>query len=135
MSLTVNFQSPANMPPAQGYSQVVRVESAELIYLSGQVGLDQDGQLAGADYASQLDQAFRNIQTGLEAAGAGLEDLIKLNYFVRADVPTEEVLANLKVRDRYINRARPPASALVFVVRLARPEWLVEVEVIAARPA
>jgi len=123
------------MPPTQGYSQIARITSGELMYLSGQVGLDASGQLAGADYASQLDQIFRNIKSGLESVGAGLENLVKLNFYVSSALQTGDIMADhLAIRDKYINLANPPASAFVFVSRLARPEWLLEVESIAVKP-
>jgi enamine deaminase RidA (YjgF/YER057c/UK114 family) len=58
----------------------------------------------GADYATQLEQIFRNIELGLKTAGASLENLIKLNFFVSGAVPMADVLAShFDVRDKYIN--------------------------------
>jgi enamine deaminase RidA (YjgF/YER057c/UK114 family) len=136
MSAGNEFISPNTLPPTQGYSQVVKVRSGEMIFLSGQVGLTPGGQLAGADYGSQLEQAFRNIEAGLRAAGASMGDLIKINYFVSSSAPAADLLpAHIAIRDRYVNTATPPASAFVFVNRLARPEWLVEIEAVAAKAA
>jgi enamine deaminase RidA (YjgF/YER057c/UK114 family) len=100
-----------------------------MIFLSGQVGLTPAGELAGTDFGSQLEQAFRNIEAALRVAGASLGDLIKINFFVSsgasgADLP----LVHVAIRDRYVKTATPPESAFVFVNRLVRPEWFVEVE-------
>jgi|ERR1700722_1251439 len=69
MSAAIEFFSPNTLPPAQGYSQVVKVKGGEMIFLSGQVGLTLAGELAGTDYSSQLEQAFRNID-GVDIAVA-----------------------------------------------------------------
>lgn len=135
MNPSVEFLSPSTMPPTQGYSQVAHVKGGELIFLSGQVGLDVNGKLVGDDYASQLEQVFRNIQAALIAVGATLDHLIKLNFYVSGALAIEDIVADhLAIRDRYINTDAPPASAFVIVNRLARAEWLLECEAIAVKP-
>lgn len=134
-SSVVEFYSPDSMPPTQGYSHIVSVKGGELLYFSGQVALNAKGEVVGTDYATQLEQVFRNIEFGLKALGASMENLIKLNYFVSSAVSMSEVLAShFAIRDRYINLEKPPASAFVFVSRLARAGWLLEVEAIAVKP-
>jgi enamine deaminase RidA (YjgF/YER057c/UK114 family) len=134
MTSVVEFYSPDTMPPTRGYSQMAHVKSGELLYFSGQVALNAKGELVGADYATQLEQIFRNIELGLKAAGASLENLIKLNFFVSSAVPMPDILAShFAIRDKY-NLEKPPASAFVFVSRLFRAEWLLEVESIAVKP-
>ena len=62
-------------------------------------------------------------------------NLIKLKFFVSSAVPMADVLAShFAIRDKYINLEKPPASAFVFVSRLFRAEWLLEVESIAVKP-
>ena len=135
MNPAVEFLSPNTMPPTQGYSHVARVKSGELILLSGQVGMDFKGKLVGNDYASQLEQVFRNIEAALTAAGATLDHLVKLNFYVSSVLSIEEIIADhLAIRNRFINLDSPPASAFVIVARLARPEWLLECEAIAVKP-
>jgi enamine deaminase RidA (YjgF/YER057c/UK114 family) len=135
MTSVVEFYSPDTMPPTRGYSQIAHVKGGELLYFSGQVALNAKGELVGADYATQLEQIFRNIELGLKAAGASLESLIKLNFFVSSAVPMADVLAShFAIRDKYINLEKPPASAFVFVSSLFRAEWLLEVESIAVKP-
>jgi NAD(P)-dependent dehydrogenase (short-subunit alcohol dehydrogenase family) len=87
MTSVVEFYSPDTMPPTRGYSQIAHVKGGELLYFSGQVALNAEGELVGADYATQLEQIFRNIELGLKAACASLENLIKLNFFVSSAVP------------------------------------------------
>jgi hypothetical protein len=60
---------------------------------------------------------------------------LKLNFFVSSAVPMADVLAShFAIRDKYINLEKPPASAFVFVSRLFRADWLLEVESIAVKP-
>jgi enamine deaminase RidA (YjgF/YER057c/UK114 family) len=98
MTSVVEFYSPDTMPPTRGYSQIAHVKGGELLYFSGQVALNAKGELVGADYATQLEQIFRNIELGLKAAGASLENLIKLNFFVSSAVPMADVLWSMSSR-------------------------------------
>lgn len=126
------FRNPATLPPSKGYSQVVEVPVGHrLIFLSGQVPLDSAGALRGSDFRAQAKQVFENLQTGLDAAGAGFEDVVKLTFYV-LDVANLPALR--EVRDQYVNPAAPPASTLVQVSGLFRADVLLEVEAIAAVP-
>ncbi len=129
---TVRFLNPSTLPPPPGYTQVVAVSNARMVYVAGQVALDAAGALVGAgDFQSQARQVFENIQAALDAAGATFADVIKLTYFLTdmGDLPLLR-----EVRDAYVNVQQPPASTAVQVVRLAREEFLLEVEAIAAVP-
>ncbi len=125
--------SPATMPPPVGYSHVAKVNQGTLIYLAGQVSSDASGKLVGeGDFEAQAEQVFRNLKLGLEAAGATMADIVKMNIYIVAEVEQSEVPKLRAVRDRHVNTAKPPASTLVFVTRLARPGWLLEIEAVAA---
>ncbi|MDQ1624621.1 MAG: hypothetical protein QOJ49_119, partial [Actinomycetota bacterium] len=69
--------------------------------------------------------------TALEAGGAGWDDVFKLTYFV---VDTSALTVVRAVRDEFVNVDRPPASSLVQVAGLFRPDILIEVEAVAAVP-
>ena len=125
--------SPATLPPPIGYSHVAKVNKGTLIYLAGQVSSDASGKLVGeGNFEAQAEQVFRNIMLGLEAAGAGMVDIVKLNIYIVAEVDQAEVPKLRAIRDRYVDTKKPPASTLLFVTRLARPGWLLEIEAIAA---
>jgi enamine deaminase RidA (YjgF/YER057c/UK114 family) len=125
--------SPATLPPPVGYSHIAKVNKGTLIYLAGQVSSDASGKLVGeGDFEAQAEQVFRNLKIAVEAAGGSLADIVKLNIYLVAEVDQAEVPKLRAVRDRYVNVARPPASTLVVVSRLARPGWLVEIEAVAA---
>ena len=128
---TVQFINPPTLPTPPGYSQVAVLSSGTLIVIAGQVALDNQGTVVGkGDFALQTKQVFRNLIAALEAAGAGPQHLVKLTTFV-TDV--SDLAAFRQVRDQFIDSARPPASTLVQVSRLFRPEFLIEVEALAFR--
>ncbi|SDO95405.1 RidA family protein [Afipia sp. GAS231] len=125
--------SPATLPPPVGYSHVAKVNQGTLIYLAGQVSSDASGKLVGeGNFEAQAEQVFRNLKLGLEAAGATMADIVKMNVYIVAEVDQAEVPKLRAVRDRHVNTAKPPASTLLFVTRLARPGWLLEIEAVAA---
>jgi enamine deaminase RidA (YjgF/YER057c/UK114 family) len=131
--MSKEFFSPATLPPPVGYSHVAKVNKGTLIYLAGQVSSDASGKLVGeGDFEAQAEQVFRNLKLGLEAAGATMADIVKMNVYIVAEVDQAEVPKLRAVRDRHVNTAKPPASTLLFVTRLAQPGWLIEIEVVAA---
>ena len=69
---------------------------------------------------------------GSGAAGGVMADIVKLNYYLVAEVDQAIVPKLRPIRDRYINVEKPPASTFVVVSRLMRPGWLIEIEAIAA---
>jgi enamine deaminase RidA (YjgF/YER057c/UK114 family) len=103
-----------------------------MIYIAGQVALDVQGNIVGKDdYRAQSQQVFRNLKTALEAAGAGFQNVIKLNYYVVDSVDASEVFAVREVRNQYVDTANPPISTLLVIRRLFRPEFLIEIEAVA----
>ena len=80
--------SPATLPPPVGYSHVAKVNKGTLIYLAGQVSSDASGKLVGeGNFEAQAEQVFRNLGLGLEAAGATMADIVKLNVYIVAERP------------------------------------------------
>jgi enamine deaminase RidA (YjgF/YER057c/UK114 family) len=131
--MTKELFNPPALPPPVGYSHVARVNKGTLIYLAGQVSSDASGRLVGeGDFEAQAEQVFRNVKIGVEAAGATMADIVKMNIYLVAEVAQDDVPKMRAIRDRYVNRQKPPASTLVVVSRLARPGWLIEIEAIAA---
>lgn len=129
----VRFQNPASLPSPAGFAQLVEIGSGgKLILISGQASLDAAGQLIGAnDFRAQVTQTFRNLEVALAAAGASFSDLVKLNYYCVESVRDSEIPVLREVRNQFLNTQLPPASTLVFVSRLVRPDWLVEIEAMA----
>jgi enamine deaminase RidA (YjgF/YER057c/UK114 family) len=129
------FLSPKNLirPGPAGYSHIAKVNHGTIVYLSGQVSSDASGKLIGeGDFEAQVEQVFRNIKVAVEAAGGTMADIVKLNYYLVAEVDQADVPKLRPIRDRYINVEQPPASTFVVVSRLTRPGWLIEIEAVAA---
>ena len=118
--------------PTVGYSQVAEVGEGKIVYIAGQVALDKSGNLVGKDdFRAQVQQVFENVKAAVEASGGDFHNVIKLNYYCVASVDPAQMAVVREVRDKYVNTANPPTSTFVYVSRLVRPEWLIEVEAVA----
>jgi reactive intermediate/imine deaminase len=125
------FLSPDTLSAPFGYSHVVDSPVERIVYISGQVPLDAEGQLVGeGDFEAQTRQVFENLTRALEAADASWDDVVKLNYFLR-DVG--EITSVRAIRDEYVDTEKPPASTLVEVSGLFRDDALIEIEAVAIR--
>jgi len=115
--------------PFGTYSHGIEVESPmRLVFGSGQTGVDTDGRI-GEDIEEQSRLAWRNIGGVLAGAGMGISDIVQLNMLLvhRGDLPTARA-----IREEYLDGHRP-ASTLLFVAGLAHPDWLIEIDFVAAR--
>ncbi|HZS61210.1 MAG TPA: RidA family protein [Gemmatimonadaceae bacterium] len=129
MSRNVQLLIPPSMPKSVGYSQVATVTGGKIVFIAGQVALDTSGNVVGTgDFRRQVQQVFENLKAAVEAAGGSFRDVIKLNTFV---LDCSQLAHFREIRDQYVDRESPPASTLVQVSRLFRPEFLVEVEAVA----
>jgi 2-iminobutanoate/2-iminopropanoate deaminase len=121
---------PSIRPPFARYSYGVEIPAGHRILVcSGQLGITAQDQVPDT-IEQQTDLCFRNIGAVLDQAGFRFSDIVRINAFV---VSREHLKGYMSVRDRYISDP-PPASTLMIVSGFARPEFLVEVEVIAASP-
>jgi 2-iminobutanoate/2-iminopropanoate deaminase len=124
--------SPATIhPPFSNYSNGVEVPGGQrLVYCSGQLGIGSDGGIPQSA-AAQAELCFDNIAAILAEAGLGLEHIVRVNAYVSG---REHLRPYMDVRNARFS-APLPASTLMVVSGFARPEFLVEVEAIAAGPA
>lgn len=124
--MAVTFINPATlaeMPPSA--SQAAVVTNGTLIAVSGQVSTDKDGNLVGpGDIEAQARQVFDNMRRALEAAGATLDDVFKLNVYL---VDLRHTAAMRAIRHEYFPNTRP-ASTVVGVTGLTMEGLLIEVE-------
>ncbi len=128
----IRFINPSTLAIPPGYTHVVEITHGRTIFIAGQVALDQAGQIVGHhDFRAQTQQVFENLKAALAAVGADFTRVVKLNMYV-VDISQLPILR--EVRDRYVNTHHPPASTLVEVRRLAREEFLIEVEAVAYLP-
>ena len=115
--------------PSAHFSQAIAIEAkGKLVFVSGMTARRPDGTVAGiGDIEEQTRQVCENVRQALEAAGARMDDVCRIDVFLR----------NIGDRERF-NKVRkefwpanPPASTLVEVSKLASPEYLVEITAIA----
>jgi reactive intermediate/imine deaminase len=128
----VKRTNPPTLSKPTGYTHVVEVPGpSKMVFIAGQIALDKDGKVVGeGDMKAQAEQVFKNLEAALAAAGAKFTDVVKMNTYV---TDMDKAPAVREVRAKYFGDTTP-ASTLVQVVKLARPEFLLEIEVVAALP-
>ncbi|QCI64318.1 RidA family protein [Phreatobacter stygius] len=123
-------RTPAAMPaPFAKYSHAVIVPAGtRMLFCSGQLGVSADGTIP-EDAGAQADLCFTAIGHMLEDAGMGFADIVRINAFVTDRAHMAGYMAS---RDRHMPNP-PPASTLMIVTGFTRPEFKVEVEIVAAK--
>jgi len=115
-------------PPALGpYSQAISVGPGRLVFVSGQIALNPAGEIAGATPAEQAETCLKNIAAILEAAGAGMDSVVKVTVFLKnmADFGA--------VNEVYAKFFKPPHPARACIGGLELPKGvLIEIEAVAA---
>lgn len=124
------YLNPEGIAGPTGYTHVVTTTARKLVYISGQVGMDAQGKTQQGLRAQTI-QVFENLKTALTAVGATFDDVIKVTTLIVNYKPEDRALIR-EIRTQYFNAAQPPASTLIGVQALALPEWLIEIEAIAA---
>jgi 2-iminobutanoate/2-iminopropanoate deaminase len=130
----VRFVNPPSVSSPKGFSQAVQVDlgTCKMLLISGQVALDQQGNLVGkANFAGQATQVFNNIKNIIEAQGGKINDLVKISIYL-TDI--NQLKTFREIRDQFINTKCPPASTLVQVNHLFRDDVLLEVDATAIIP-
>src|SRR5262249_32756282 len=113
---------------ARAYSQAVVTEGGRTVWLAGQVGAsDRFGKSLAGDFDGQVREVFSRLGQTLEEAGGGLSDMVTMTVFI-TDPRHGDRFTQLR---HEIFGDNFPASALITVAALARPEMLVEVQGIA----
>ncbi|MFT4028896.1 MAG: RidA family protein [Protaetiibacter sp.] len=122
--------SPELAPPNGHFAQAVLVEApSRLLFISGMTARTADGGIAGiGDVTEQTHQVCRNLRAAVVAAGGTLDDLVRVDVFVRDIADFDAIHA---VRRQYFT-AEPPASTMVEVSGFVKPEYLIEINAIAA---
>jgi enamine deaminase RidA (YjgF/YER057c/UK114 family) len=129
----VTILQPANWPRPKGYSCGVRAEGT-MVFVSGQIGWDEDGRFPAHDMAGQVRQALRNIVTILAEAGARPEHIVRLTWYV---IDKREYLSarheiGVAYRD-VMGRHFPTMSVVEVTALIEDPAW-VEIEATAIVP-
>jgi enamine deaminase RidA (YjgF/YER057c/UK114 family) len=132
--MSVEYMSPDGLHKNPAFSQVVVARGqVRTVYVGGQNSVDSSGNVVGKDdIGQQAEQAFKNLEIALSAAGARLENVVKWTVYVAQGQPLQP---GFEAFQRvWGHRPRPPLVTVLFVAGLANPEFLVEIEAIAVIP-
>jgi enamine deaminase RidA (YjgF/YER057c/UK114 family) len=125
--------NPPELGTPPGYSQVVDVRASRIIFIAGQTALDRNGDLVGkSDFAAQAERVFQNLSVALQSADCTAGNLVKLTVFLR---DMRDLSAYREVRNRFFATVSPPAAPAVTLVEVSKlygPDFLIEIEAIAA---
>jgi 2-iminobutanoate/2-iminopropanoate deaminase len=117
-------------PPFARYAHGIEIPAgARLVLCSGQLGISASAEVPGT-VEDQSALCFDAVAAILAEADMGLGDVVRINAFVTG---REHLKGYMSVRDRVFAHLPPPASTLMIVSGFARPEFLVEIEAVAAR--
>ncbi len=131
----VKYNNPNDLPkPLGAYSHIARVEASELLFIAGQLAVNEAGELVGkGDFAAQMHQVFVNLGRALESEGLGFASVTKFTTYL---VHSQDVEGFMAVRKELFARIYPggqyPPNTLLIVDRLVGEQFLIEVEAIAA---
>jgi enamine deaminase RidA (YjgF/YER057c/UK114 family) len=122
--------NPPGLSTPRTYTHVVK--AGNLLFIAGQVAVDEKGQVVGQTMAEQLERALSNLEIALRSQGASMGHVVKTTIYTTsvAEFSAPEAVA---VRAKHI-AGNFPASTLVQIQQLARPEFKVEIEAIAVAP-
>jgi enamine deaminase RidA (YjgF/YER057c/UK114 family) len=125
--------NPPELGTPPGYSQIVDVSASRIVFISGQTALDRDGHVVGKnDFAAQAAQVFRNLDIALRASGCTAANLVKLTVFL---TDMDNLASYREARNRFFATVTPqaaPAVTLVEVSKLYGPDFMIEIEAVAA---
>jgi 2-iminobutanoate/2-iminopropanoate deaminase len=121
--------SPELAEPNGHFSQATTASAeGRLLFVSGMTARDRDGNVTGVgDITAQTHQVCRNLQTAVEAGGGTLDDIVRVDVYVRN---MEDFAAIHAVREQYFTGV-PPASTLVEVAKFVNKDYLIEINAIA----
>ena len=109
------------------------MKTDRIVFIAGQTALDRNGDLVGKDdFVAQAEQVFRNLSAALDAVGCTAANLVKLTVFLR---DMGQLSAYREARNRFFATVSPPAAPAVTLVEVSRlygPDFLIEIEAIAA---
>jgi len=128
--MPITTHNPADVFPAYAnYAHAVEVPAgARTLYISGLNGYESDGTTMPADFAGQVELLWRHLETVLAQAGMTVDNLVSLRFFLASAAHDPE---NVEILRRHLGDHA--CARTVVCQELLEPEWLVEVEAIAAQ--
>jgi 2-iminobutanoate/2-iminopropanoate deaminase len=129
MNRTFNPAGIAPPAPTGLFSHGVETPpNARWLHIAGQCGIRPDGSLP-KDFDGQAEQTFANIVAVLADAGMGVKDLVKFTVYLTRQ---EDQVPLRRHRQAFLGEHRP-AQTMVRIVGLAVPDWLIEIDAVAAK--
>ena len=126
------FDAPGTVKPFGIFSSAAWQPEGKVLHIAGQVAQDATGALVGKDdIRAQTRQVLENIRTVLAAAGGTMDDVARVTVYVTDMSGLGQIH---EVRGQYFRRPYP-ASTLVEVKRLVKPDYLIEIDAVAVIPA
>ena len=124
------IHNPESIPaPVSSYSHGIEVPpGSRWLYISGQIALDEEGGIPD-DFEQQCQIVWTNLYAVLESAGMSRHGLVKLTVYM---TDPDDLPVFRSVRDNFLEDTRP-ATTLLFVSQLAKKEWRLEIEGVAAK--
>lgn len=130
--MSIKHANPARLSKPTGYSHVTIASGARQLHISGQVALNANGQIVGkGDLTAQTEQVYANLSAALADAGADFSHVFKLVTYV-VDLTRDKAAAVRSVRMKYLGDGPYPASTMIGITSLVDPDFLIEIEAIAA---
>lgn len=127
---TLQRINPPGLTTPRAYTHVVR--AGNLLFIAGQVAIDEKGDVVGTTMAEQLDRVLTNLSIALKSQGADFSHVAKITTYTTS-IPEYTAADAVAVRTNHMGENRP-ASTLVQIQRLANPQFKVEIEAIAVLP-
>jgi 2-iminobutanoate/2-iminopropanoate deaminase len=127
------YINPSSLFPSlpHGFSQMVVASGRKMVFISGQTAWDARKNIVGGDSVlEQARQAFRNIETAIQAAGGTLKDIVALRIYIVDYQAASGTAVGTALRE-FFSQQNPPASTWIGVSALAVPEFLIEIEATA----
>ncbi|MDE0724946.1 MAG: RidA family protein [Alphaproteobacteria bacterium] len=125
------FNPPGVALPFGAFSNAAWQPLGRVLHLAGQVGVDEDWNLVGpGDMVAQARQTLENLQSILRGAGGEMDDIVSVIVYVTEMAP---LMAVHEVRKEFFSEPYP-ASTLVQVAALVKPEFLIEISAVAVIP-
>lgn len=123
--------NPDTLHKNPAFSQAAIIDPyARLVYVGGQNAVNVDGEIVGDNISDQTVQAMNNVVAALEACGASLKDVFKMTIYIVQGQPLQEgFMAAQQFQDL---STHPPTISGIFVAGLAHPDFLIEIEAVAA---
>jgi enamine deaminase RidA (YjgF/YER057c/UK114 family) len=131
--MPVDYLKPKGMHHNPAFTQALVVPAgSRLIMIGGQNSVDEAGRLVDGDLGAQTTKALENLRLCLDAAGAGLDDLVKVTIYIAGDL---DIRPGFEAWVKFAGQpTNPPIVTVLKVLALGRPGDLVEIEATAELP-